>query len=255
MQKPPIYSALRVNGKRFYEYAREGKELPIEIKERPVSVADIEVIEWMDGGTHPWHWPEREAEFEEKEVAKKALRALNPELEVSTSEIDTNDSAKRRREASVPLTDDASPELSQKRARTDADTAGAQSAESVHPSPAAARSTRNTDDGEPAPAVVSAGQPEDEPKAIRPPCPAPACRIRMDVTSGFYVRSLCHDLGAEVGSLGLMASLVRTRQGQFRLGDNVLAYEDVSKGEGVWGPKVEALLKQWQKDETKEADA
>ena len=31
MQKPPIFSALKVNGKKLYEYAREGKEVPIEI--------------------------------------------------------------------------------------------------------------------------------------------------------------------------------------------------------------------------------
>ena len=34
MQRPPIYSALRMEGKRLYEYAREGKEIPREIEER-----------------------------------------------------------------------------------------------------------------------------------------------------------------------------------------------------------------------------
>lgn len=35
-QKPPIYSALKVNGKKLYEYAREGKE--VEIKNREVEI-------------------------------------------------------------------------------------------------------------------------------------------------------------------------------------------------------------------------
>lgn len=39
MQKPPIYSALKVDGKRLYEYARAGKE--VEIKERPVTIYGI----------------------------------------------------------------------------------------------------------------------------------------------------------------------------------------------------------------------
>ncbi|KAK3069617.1 pseudouridine synthase pus4, partial [Teratosphaeriaceae sp. CCFEE 6253] len=78
------------------------------------------------------------------------------------------------------------------------------------------------------------------------PCPAPAVRIRMTVTSGFYVRSLAHDLGAAVGSLGIMASLVRTRQGQFELGRNALEYGDLAKGEEVWGEVVEEMLREWQ---------
>jgi tRNA pseudouridine55 synthase len=254
MQKPPIYSALRVEGKRLYEYAREGKEIPIQIKERPVSVLDIEVTEWMDGGTHPWHWPEREAEFEEKEIAKKALKALHPEGKAPAPAVETSDSAKRTREASVPVADGASSELSQKRARLDADTAGIHTGGAADASAAAASSTPNADEENVAPtAGVSIDELDTAPKAVRPPCPAPACRIRMDVTSGFYVRSLCHDLGAEVGSLGLMASLVRTRQGQFKLGENVLPYEDVSKGEDVWAPKVESLLRQWQENESEEA--
>jgi tRNA pseudouridine55 synthase len=41
MQKPPIYSALRVNGKRLYKYARKGQD--VEIAERPVTIFDIQV--------------------------------------------------------------------------------------------------------------------------------------------------------------------------------------------------------------------
>lgn len=72
----------------------------------------------------------------------------------------------------------------------------------------------------------------------------------MTVTSGFYVRSLCHDLGVAVGSVALMAELERTRQGQFELGNtNVLEYDDLMKGEDVWGPKLEAMIDAWEKKE------
>lgn len=40
-QFPPIYSAIKVNGKKLYEYAREGKE--VEIKPRNVTIEKIEL--------------------------------------------------------------------------------------------------------------------------------------------------------------------------------------------------------------------
>ncbi len=76
-------------------------------------------------------------------------------------------------------------------------------------------------------------------------CGPPAAMLRMTVTSGFYVRSLCHDLGEAVGSQAIMAELIRTRQGQFELGKNVLDYEDLAKGEEVWGPQVSKMLEEW----------
>ena len=42
-QSPPIYSAIKVNGKKLYEYAREGKE--VEIKKRNVEIYDIKLLE------------------------------------------------------------------------------------------------------------------------------------------------------------------------------------------------------------------
>ena len=45
MQVPPMYSALKVNGKKLYELAREGKV--VERKARPVTFHKIEVM-WME---------------------------------------------------------------------------------------------------------------------------------------------------------------------------------------------------------------
>lgn len=42
-QVPPMYSALKVNGKRLYELAREGKE--VERKARPVTILALEILE------------------------------------------------------------------------------------------------------------------------------------------------------------------------------------------------------------------
>lgn len=43
MQVPPMYSALKVNGKKLYELARQGKE--VERPARPVTVYEIQILE------------------------------------------------------------------------------------------------------------------------------------------------------------------------------------------------------------------
>lgn len=43
-QTPPIYSAIKVNGKKLYEYAREGKD--VEIKPRKVCIYKINLVEF-----------------------------------------------------------------------------------------------------------------------------------------------------------------------------------------------------------------
>lgn len=45
-QTPSIYSSIKVDGKKLYEYAREGKE--VEIPSREIEVYDIKDIEWNE---------------------------------------------------------------------------------------------------------------------------------------------------------------------------------------------------------------
>ena len=44
MQKPPIFSAIKKDGKRLYEYARENKE--IDIDEREIDIYNFEIIDF-----------------------------------------------------------------------------------------------------------------------------------------------------------------------------------------------------------------
>jgi tRNA pseudouridine55 synthase len=76
----------------------------------------------------------------------------------------------------------------------------------------------------------------------------------MTVTSGFYVRSLCHDLGLACNSLGLMSSLIRTRQGDYELGKNVLEYSDLEAGAETWEPKIQKYLEEFMGQESWEAE-
>ncbi|KAF9133846.1 hypothetical protein BGW39_008757 [Mortierella sp. 14UC] len=49
-QTPPLYSALNMDGKRLYDYAREGIPLPREIPSRKVQIYDLELLSYPDGG-------------------------------------------------------------------------------------------------------------------------------------------------------------------------------------------------------------
>lgn len=44
MQRPPAYSALRVNGRRAYDLARKGE--PVELQERPVDIYQIDILDY-----------------------------------------------------------------------------------------------------------------------------------------------------------------------------------------------------------------
>lgn len=48
LQLPPMYSAIKVNGKKLYELARKGEE--VERKSRPVTIHELELLGWPDAG-------------------------------------------------------------------------------------------------------------------------------------------------------------------------------------------------------------
>ncbi|KAF2746110.1 pseudouridine synthase [Sporormia fimetaria CBS 119925] len=247
MQKPSVFSALKVNGKKMYEYAREGKDIP-EVAARPVEVKELELVEWLEPGTHDYKWPEEEIGGEERVGAEKLM---------GIREADAKKRRKRSRSKSVEKEDaaDENGEAAAKKQRTDSEPvmSGAlpvEDAAADEPS-TAQKSTEDPpvetveaipEDAEKPQPSVEADPAQTAPSAPRPQ--PPAARLRMTVTSGFYVRSLCHDLGLACDSIGLMSSLMRSRQGDYELGKNVLEYTDLEAGPEVWEPKVEAFLKE-----------
>lgn len=44
MQVPPVFSAVKVDGKRAYKYARKGKE--VELKAKPLEISELEVLDF-----------------------------------------------------------------------------------------------------------------------------------------------------------------------------------------------------------------
>ncbi|KAF9227691.1 pseudouridine synthase [Gyrodon lividus] len=74
-QTPPIFSALKMDGKPLYEYARKGIPLPRPIDKRKVTVHSLEISDWK-GSNHDFHWPEKEFTAEGKTAMGKALESV-----------------------------------------------------------------------------------------------------------------------------------------------------------------------------------
>ncbi|KAG6810192.1 hypothetical protein H0H92_012956 [Tricholoma furcatifolium] len=72
-QTPPIFSALKMDGRPLYEYARKGIPLPRPIEPRKVTVHSLELVEWL-GTNHTYRWPEKTFSEAEKHAMETALK-------------------------------------------------------------------------------------------------------------------------------------------------------------------------------------
>lgn len=206
-QIPPIYSAIKIDGMKLYDYARTGKELPRELESRDIEVSDCTLLDFWEAGEHDFRYPAEQASDEEKTMTKKIMEgvtATKKSMAANQSEAKSDILASKAGENSLPPAQKA--------------------ALHTHPLPT------------------------QEPE----PAQAPAARIRLTVSSGFYVRSFCHDLGINCGSWGTMAALIRSQQSDFTTLDpapegfvTALTYEDLDAGEEVWGPKIRPVLQKW----------
>lgn len=223
-QVPPIYSALKINGMKAYEYARSGKELPRQLEAREMEVSDCQLIDWYEPGEHAYRWPAEEAAEEDKNAFQKLVRVGQPGSSQEQS-----------------LSKNSHPELEK-------------------------RDTPHEEREKLSEGGVAIKQAEESPsreeKAILHThaisglsegiADAPAARISLTVSSGFYVRSFAHDLGLLCDSYGTMSELARTRQAEFTTispaADGLvpaLEYADIEKGEEIWGPKITEVLETW----------
>lgn len=78
----------------------------------------------------------------------------------------------------------------------------------------------------------------------------PAMTFRVVCSPGTYVRSLAHDLGQRLGCGGHLASLRRTRSGEFRL-EQAVPLDRISASDLV---PMEALLESWPRIEVSGGD-
>jgi tRNA pseudouridine55 synthase len=209
---------------------------PVEIKSRPVETLELKIVEWYEPGTHEFKWPEAEMTGDEKIIAEKLLdKEAEASLESEAADQEAS-SAKRKTPPAADSPKAEDQEVAKKQKVSEDGAAQPAAPESAAPEPATADTpTEQTDQPRPQPAAV---------------------KIHMTVTSGFYVRSLAHDLGKAVGSCALMSELVRSRQAEFDLKpENVLEYKDLEQGEEVWGPKVQKFLEDWESKRAAKVEA
>lgn len=182
MQIPPIYSAIKMNGKPLYEYVRKNLPLPRAIKPRNIKIDAYEV-------TSPLviNDPEDISLAKSMQFASDEERALLAECNEKIMEYISE-----------------SPDL---------DTSKLTSL------------------------LTSI---DFEKKTIDN---VASIKIRFDVSSGTYIRSIVHDLGKALGTAATMTMLKRTKQDTFELGKNVLSCSEIFSDSDInWAPKVSAIL-------------
>ncbi|BGO97280.1 putative Pseudouridylate synthase 4 [Rhodotorula toruloides ATCC 204091] len=74
-QTPPVYSALKMDGKPLYEYARSNTPLPRPIPPRKVTVHSLELLRFANGDEHTYEYPKEELE-EDKKVELERLEKM-----------------------------------------------------------------------------------------------------------------------------------------------------------------------------------
>ncbi|WVF66983.1 tRNA pseudouridine(55) synthase [Kwoniella sp. CBS 6097] len=191
-QVPPIFSALKMDGKPLYEYARESKPLPRPIPTRKCTVS-IDLLDFTpasvtpgDGG-HEYRWPEKRLSAEEKIVFRKLTEIVN---QAGTE----NKSSTSKPTTTTPATGDEASDA----VKTEEETI------------AGAPATKDSF----VPDLEKPDYPEVSPTTgLRPP----TFKVRMTVSSGTYVRSIVHDIGVALGCGAHVVKLTRTRQGEFSL--------------------------------------
>ncbi|KAG6376333.1 pseudouridine synthase [Boletus reticuloceps] len=69
------FSALKMDGKPLYEYARQGIPLPRPIEKRKVTVHSLNLVDWM-GCNHNFRWPQKEFSPDQKAALQTALKSV-----------------------------------------------------------------------------------------------------------------------------------------------------------------------------------
>ncbi|RVD84585.1 uncharacterized protein DFL_006326 [Arthrobotrys flagrans] len=246
-QRPPMFSALNLNGKRLYEYAREGIPIPVEIKKRPCTISSLEITKFEAGDSgHEWEYPTREA----SEVDKAAAKAYQ-ELGMG---VDKEEDLKSGIDLGPNAVSDQEFEAAEKRKAT---------AHAVRTERLAKRSKKYYDQKngiETPQEEKKEGEGEGEAESEREPTPPPpppvyheegkppVVHLKMTVSRGTYVRSIAHDIGEALGSAATLVALTRSRQGEYELGKNVIAWEDFKPGNDAWVEQVKESLAKSQED-------
>ncbi|KAI7955003.1 hypothetical protein MJO28_005403 [Puccinia striiformis f. sp. tritici] len=202
-QIPPIYSALKMDGKPLYEYARNNIPLPRPIEARRCQLLEIEMVDWKESGEHSYKWPTEMISEEESKIFQLAenlvkqtgiIKSESTKLKNNQTENGPekfNESTKREPSLEQEENNPKKVKL------VDGSSGNSEAQSSIKNQPVAPESKD----------VVTM---DDNGKS-------PVFTLEMTVSSGTYVRTIVHDIGQAVSSAATVVSLIRTRQGDFSL--------------------------------------
>lgn len=203
-QIPPLYSAVRIDGKRLFEYARENLPLPRPIEPRKVTIHELRLVDWLEPSKHTFKEPDREVPPEDKALVGRVLdMAGRKEGQTDTFKEEQDDGSANKEQ--------------------DADAAASTPSWKRLPTSNGAAAVASNAESE---TVAAEGGADAGP---------PAFVLEMTVSSGTYVRSIVHDLAIAAGSAAHVQTLTRTRQGEWSIDTSSAAESQDKEQTGVRG--------------------
>ncbi|KAG8826780.1 hypothetical protein FRC19_007583 [Serendipita sp. 401] len=85
MQTPPIYSALKVDGRPLYEYARQNIPLPRPIEARKVTISSIDLTAFTPSTHHQFRFPSKRLDDDRKRELEKISALIAEKAQESQS--------------------------------------------------------------------------------------------------------------------------------------------------------------------------
>ncbi|KAA1114129.1 hypothetical protein PGTUg99_023294 [Puccinia graminis f. sp. tritici] len=241
-QIPPIYSALKMDGKPLYEYARNNIPLPRAIEARRCEISEIRMVEWKEADEHAYKWPTKMMSEEDSKIFQRAEHLVQqtgvvkgnnssslvvpPKQEAQEeTNITLNESSKRE----LPLEQEAEKESKKikleevkeiKKGESDQpnDPTTPKLEEGSDPKRVKPEDgSSQVDDAQSSTNDPPTGQENTDGVTMEDNGKSPVFTLEMTVSSGTYVRTIVHDIGQAVSSAATVVSLIRTRQGDFCL--------------------------------------
>lgn len=212
-QVPPVYSALKINGRRLYDYIRNGEEIPGEIEPRVVELLDIEfhednfkVIPQTPLTEEPTELYEKEEENEEEEKENKENNKdgdNKKNKKMKKQKFDGNKNLQRLGpNGSLPVTDELLNQVMKYKNQIKTYTIDTNETGGI----------LQTD--EELNKITDIKDPFYEKMKYRQ-VPLVELNMTIKVSSGFYVRSVVRDICKILNTSGYMTSLTRVAQKQW----------------------------------------
>ncbi|CAO1625174.1 unnamed protein product [Sympodiomycopsis kandeliae] len=213
MQYPPLYSAVKMDGRKLFDYARNNIPLPRPIEPREIEVTKLELLDWFTPDQHQFKGSQTELPEEEKKLVGRVKEMVGQKegqgdtvVHIDENVLAQSQPAQQQAEQAHAAEHSEQPEQPEQPKTSEqceqpvitAETADAHADQSPEQTAA-----------EPSAGSSSEQQP---PSSSSSPC---AFRLGMTVSSGTYVRSIIHDVGLACNSSAHVVELRRTRQGEW----------------------------------------